>query len=85
MNYSRSILFGVIPFYHTGLMGTYAILRAPWACRHISAMATASMQPRLKDKDYGAQVTYTGVKNLSLIFNYYEEDFPRSLLEPTRV
>lgn len=70
-NYARSILFGQEPFYNTGLRVTYA------------PMSTFSVMGYMGDgnsvdvgtadhPDFGAQLVYTGVSNLSLTGTYYD-------------
>jgi len=72
MNYSRSILFTAIPFYHTGLMGTYAIMDGLAASLYIGDGNSVDFASN-EDKDFGAQVVYTKIKNLSLTLNYYNQ------------
>jgi hypothetical protein len=72
MNYSRSILFGQIPYYHVGLEATYAIMDGLSAMAYTgngNSVDTASNEY----KDWGLQVSFAKIKGLGLIGNYYME------------
>lgn len=69
-NYGRSLLFYQVPLFHVGLCVSYAPLDG------LTLMAGAFNgnsvdQASSEAKEYGAQVAYSGVKNLSLVANYY--------------
>lgn len=71
-NYSRSRLFGAIPFDHTGLKAVYAPLEG------LSLMAMADNGNGVnvsadESTAGGGQVLYSGVKGLTLVGNYYYE------------
>jgi hypothetical protein len=72
MNYSRDFLFGVIPFYHTGLMVNYAVADGYGLMAYFGDGDSVDTAPT-EDKDWGLQATITKVKNLSVIINYYEK------------
>jgi hypothetical protein len=69
-NFSRSLLFGQEPLFHVGaeLAYTlpYSLVATVWADDGNSIDNAANA-----GKDYGAQLAYTGVKNLSLTGTWY--------------
>lgn len=69
-NYSRSLLFSNEPFYNTGLSVTYAIMSSLSVMGYLGdGNSTDTGTP--DHGDYGLQLVYTGVKNLSLTGTYY--------------
>jgi len=74
-NYSRSLLFGNEPFYNTGLEATYAITSTFSAMGYMGdGNSVDSGNP--DHPDFGLQLVYTGVKNLSLTGTYYVTSAP---------
>jgi hypothetical protein len=71
-NYSRGILFGKEPMYNTGLMGTYTVMSGISLMGYFgdgnSVDTGVANHP-----DFGAQIAYTGFKNLSLTGTYYNQ------------
>lgn len=71
-NYSRSILFTMVPYYHVGLMANYS----PLAGLGIMAgLANGNSTELANDeaKDIMAQISYSSVPGLNLYGNYYLE------------
>lgn len=71
-NYSRSILFNQVPFYHVGVMANYAPVDGLGLMAGVMN-GNSIEQANDEAKDYAAQITYTKIANLSLTANYYLE------------
>jgi hypothetical protein len=71
-NYSRSILFNQVPFYHVGVMANYSPLDGLGVMAGVMN-GNSIEQANDEAKDYAAQVTYTKISGLSLTANYYLE------------
>jgi hypothetical protein len=72
LNYSRAILFTVIPYYHVGLMGTYAVTDSLGVSAYIGngdSVDTASNG----DRDWGLTTSFSGIKGLSTSLIYYNK------------
>jgi hypothetical protein len=71
-NYSRSILFTEVPYYHVGVMANYS----PVSWLGIMAgLANGNSIEQANDetKDIMGQITYSQITNLTLTGNYYLE------------
>jgi hypothetical protein len=72
LNYSRSILFGQVPYYHVGAEATYSPVDG-LAVMLGAVNGNSIDQANDEAKDLAAQITYTKIAGLSLIANYYLE------------
>ncbi len=72
LNYSRSILFNQVPFYHVGALATYTPLEGVAMMAGV-VNSNSAEQANDEAKDYAAQVTFSKIAGLSLIANYYLE------------
>jgi hypothetical protein len=71
-NYSRSILFTEVPYYHVGFMANYSPLNGVGVMVG-AANGNSIDQANDEAKDILAQVTYSAIAGLSLTGNYYLE------------
>jgi hypothetical protein len=69
-NFSRSLLYTQEPLYHVGLEMAYT-LPMSWVATLWADDGNSYDNPQNAGKDYGAQLAYTGVKNLSLTGTWY--------------
>ncbi|NTV53152.1 MAG: outer membrane beta-barrel protein [Candidatus Firestonebacteria bacterium] len=72
LNYSRSLLFNQVPFYHVGAEATYSPLEGLGLMVGV-VNGNSIEQANDEAKDIAAQVTYSKISGLSLIANYYLE------------
>lgn len=72
LNYSRSILFTQIPFYHVGAMANYSPVEGLGIMLGV-ANSNSNETANDEAKDLMAQVSYSQVPGLGLIANYYLE------------
>lgn len=72
LNYSRNQLFGQVPYYHVGLLASYTVMDGLGASFY-TGNGNSVDSPSSEDRDWGAQIAFSGVKGLSSYFNYYNE------------
>lgn len=70
LNYSRSILFGSIPYYEVGLKVDYT-LPASFVLTGMLDNGNSVDSAANNGKGYGAMLTYSGIKGLSLMGCWY--------------
>lgn len=72
LNYSRSNLFLQIPYNHVGLSANYTVMEGLGLMAFVGNGNTVDVAVN-EYKDYGAQVSYSGIEGLTTYFNYYME------------
>ena len=70
LNFTRGLLFGSIPFYHQGIKLNYSPMDGLGLMVQLDNGNSVNYTTS-NETDGGAQISYTGVKNLSLYLNYY--------------
>lgn len=80
LNFSRSILFTKIPYYHVGLKLDYALMDTLTLSGWVDDGNSVDAAPNV-GKDLGFVIAYTGIKNLSLsVIGYENPNLVGSLL-----
>jgi hypothetical protein len=70
-NYSRSLLFGQEPFYNTGVKASWAATSTLTILGYMGDGNSVDVGTA-NHPDFGAQVGFTGISNLSLTGTYYD-------------